>query len=145
MSEKSEAMKSLEALLSSKLGIEVYSNAVDNKNTLVVFGRLTPMTGTDRDLKMAEARALNYIESVLKKCTDKDAWQFRFSRPWVLKNERLAFTWDFTLKGDLDGAIKLLSSVEPMKAPVSREEDVHLQALKPKRGRVRQVSVGALR
>lgn len=145
MSKKSELMNKLESVLSDKLGVDVYNNAVDTDDTLVVFGRLKPMITSDRDLKMAEARALKYIESVLKKCTKEDDWQFRFSRPWVLKNERLAFTWDFTIKGNLEGAIKLLESVEPMKAPLTREQDVPLQTSKPKRGRVRQVSVGALR
>ena len=85
-------------------------------------------------------------KDALKKSSSKtDEYQVRFSRPWVLKGEKLAFTWDFTFRGDIAKALEDLSGVSALKPPVTREEEVPVQTLKPRRGRVRQVSIGAIR
>lgn len=145
MSKQSQAMSDLKSILAEKIGAELYHVAADTDDLLVALCRLKPMVDSDRDLKMAETRALKFIEDALKAEKQSDSYQLRFSRPWMLKGERLAFTWDFTVKGNLEEALKALSSVNEMRPPAAREEEVHVQTLKPKRGSVRQVSVGAIR
>lgn len=143
---ESTYLTQLKALLLEKIGATVYNVPADNKDLIVVLCRLKPMLPTDRDLKMAETRALRFIEDALKKSQQENVqYQVRFSRPWVLKGDKLAFTWDFTLKGDLESAISDLSSVSALKPPSDREEEVPVQTIKPRRGRVRQVSIGAIR
>ena len=145
MSKPSDELVALKSMLQDKIGAEVYHVAADQADLLVVLCRLKPMVASDRDLKMAETRALKFIEDSLKVESTDNQFNFRFSRPWVLKKGKLAFTWDFTLKGDLSSAISALSKVDVLRAPASREEEVHVQTLKPRRGSVRQVSVGAIR
>ena len=130
----SKSLSQLKKTLSDKIGAEVYNVPADEENLLVVLCRLKPMMDTDRDLKMAETRALRFIEDALKKSSSKtDEYQVRFSRPWVLKGEKLAFTWDFTFRGDIAKALEDLSEVSALKPPVNREEEVPVQSLKPRR------------
>lgn len=131
--------------LLATIGAEVYATPVDEKDVIVCLARLRPMTEDDRKLVMAERRALMFIEEALVKSNADDSWNLRFSRPWVLKNDKLAYTWDFTIKGDIEAALKALSTIKLMKAPVTKEEDVAVQHVKPKRGRIKPVSIGAIR
>ena len=141
----SDSMAKFQTMLKAKIGAEVYQAAADSDDLLVALCRLKPMIASDKDLKMAETRALRFIEDALKKTASADTYQVRFSRPWVLKGEKLAFTWDFTIKGSIKDALSDLESVQAMKPPATREEEVPVQTLKPRRGSVRQVSVGAIR
>lgn len=131
--------------LLQRIGAEVYTTPVNTNDVLVCLARLTPMTPDDRNLVLAERRALTFIESALKLAGESDDWDVRFSRPWVLKQEKLAYTWDFTLKGDLDSALTALEKIKIMRAPGVREEEVDVQRVKPKRGSIRPVRVGAIR
>ena len=132
-------------LLVEKLGVEVYSRPVDKVDCLVVLCRLQPMISSDRDLTMSEARCLRFIEDILKKTKNAGAFKLRLSRPWVLKKDQLAYTWDFTIQGDLDKALGMLESVEVMKVPGPRTEEVFVQQSRKTRGQVKPVSIGAIR
>ena len=132
-------------LLSTKIGADAYKVPVDREDCIVVLARLKPMTESDRTLNMAESRALMFIEDALNLSVKSEGWDIRFSRPWVLKKGKIAYTWDFTIQGDLGAAIDALSTVQEMKLPNVREEEVPVQASKPKRGAVKQVSVGSIR
>jgi hypothetical protein len=131
--------------LLARIGVEVYTTPVDKDDVVVCLGRLLPMTDDDKSLVMAERRALQFIEAALKLTKDAPEWDIRFSRPWVLKKDTLVYTWDFTLKGDVALAIEALRKIPVLKVPVTREEDVAVQRIKPKRGRIRPVSIGAIR
>lgn len=131
--------------LLSTIGANVYATPVDTNDVIVCLSRLQPMTADDRNLAMAERRALMFIKDALTLSTQANNWDVRFSRPWVLKGDQLAYTWDFTLKGDLNAALTALRGIKVMASPVVREEEVAVQRVKPKRGHIRPVSVGAIR
>ncbi len=140
----------LKAIL-TKLNVEVYSNIV-NDDLLVVFGRLKPINAQDANMKAAESRLIFFIESALKiEATAKSnpemstPWTLRFSRPWVLKNDKVAFTWDFTIKGDLNEALKKLESILIAPTPDRGGEAPMNNFVKPARGTIKQVRIGALR
>lgn len=137
--------KKFTELLADKIGADAYKVPVDRDDCIVVLARLKPMTENDRTLNMAESRALMFIEDALNLSVESEGWDIRFSRPWVLKKKKIAYTWDFTIQGDVGAAIKALSGIKEMKLPSVREEEVPVQASKPKRGVVKQVSVGSIR
>ena len=130
--------------LLAKLNVEVYATPVVEKEVLVLLGRLMPLNDRDGNLKLSEARLLNYLERVLKLFEKEDEVKARFSRPWLLKEGKLAYTWDFTFKGDLSMALTLLSKEAIPSNPVEREETAPIQVLKPKRGKVKAVTIGRL-
>jgi len=132
-------------LLADKINADAYKVPVNRDDCIVILARLKPMTESDRTLNMAESRALMFIEDALNLSVDSEDWDIRFSRPWVLKKKKIAYTWDFTIQGNLESALTALSSIREMKVPKVREEEVPVQASKPKRGVVKQVSVGSIR
>lgn len=148
------------ALLLQSVGADTYSTPVNKDDTLVMFARLRPMNAADRDLTMAEARIFRFVEDALVMSElpeHKSAWRLRFSRPWVLKKNKseneagdarfsLAFTWDFTIQGDVEAALNALETIKPMKIESAvREEEVPVQQVIRGKGRVRQVQIGAIR
>ena len=126
------------------LNITVYATPVENEDTVVFLGRLSPINDQDKSLKLAEARLLNFIERALKAFEDEEEVKARFSRPWLLKEGNLAFTWDFTFRGNLDRAFEVISSLTIPTSPTERVEESPLQVLKPKRGTVKAVTIGRL-
>ena len=133
------------SLLTTKLNVEIYNTPVDRADCIVFLARLKPMMDSDRNLAMAEARALKFIEDALKLAKDAKDWQLRLSRPWVLKKDKIAFTWDFTFQGDLQKCHKALEEIEVMRLAPKRELEVPVQQIKRKKGKVRQVQIGAIR
>jgi hypothetical protein len=142
---KSKHSKAFQNLLAEKIGVEAYQVPVNREDCVVVLARLKPMVPSDRTLKMAEARALMFIEDSLKASVKDESWDIRFSRPWVLKKNKIAFTWDFTVQGDIGKAVEDLSKLNVLEIPKAREEEVPIQVSKPKRGAVKQVAVGSIR
>lgn len=136
---------SFKSLIQEKIGADVYKVPVSRKDCIVLLARLKPMTEEDKTLKLAESRALMFIEDALKLSVKSETWDIRFSRPWVLKKEKIAYTWDFTIQGNVEDALNDLSQIKTMSIPKSRSEEVYVQTSKPKRGAVKQVSVGAIR
>jgi hypothetical protein len=132
-------------LIQDKIGADAYKVPVEREDCIVLLARLKPMTDSDKTLKMAESRALMFIEDALKLSIKSKKWDIRFSRPWVLKKDKIAYTWDFTIQGDIPEALDALSTIKTMSIPQSRSEEVYVQTSKPKRGVVKQVSVGAIR
>lgn len=132
----------------SKLNIEVYQS-IDNDDLLVCFGRLKPINAQDSNLKAAESRLIFFIEKALKleaSSEKQTPWVLRFSRPWLLKNDKLAFTWDFTIKGDLNSALSQLESIPVAPTPPTNgEAPMNGGFITPARGSVKQVKIGAIR
>ena len=56
----------------------------------------------------------------------------------------MAYTWDFTFKGDLKKALEILEKERIPSNPEERVETAPIQVLKPKRGKVKAVTVGRL-
>lgn len=136
-------MEQLKEVL-TQLNIEVYATPVNTEDTVVFLGRLTPINQQDTSLKLSEARLLNFIERALKVFENAEGVKARFSRPWLLKEDKLAFTWDFTFRGDLEKALELLKTLEIPSNPTERVETSPIQVLKPKRGSVKAVTIGRL-
>ena len=137
-------MKNEFITLLAKLNISVYATPVEETSTIVFLGRLTPLNDEDKDFKLAESRLLNFIERALIKFKDHETVKVRFSRPWLLKDDKLAYTWDFTFRGDLEEAYALLSTLRIPTNPAVREESAPLQQITPKRGKVKAVTIGRL-
>ena len=146
MSEPEEMtqLERLKSLLDS-LAVKVYSTQVETSDILVVFGRVTPLVPSDKTTKLSESRLLRWIESALKACNDDDSWDLRLSRPWVLKKDKLVYTWDFTVKGNLDAALSKLEEIHVPKPPERAQVDVPTQQTKFKRGTVKPVRIGSIR
>jgi len=142
MTEKSgiEAFKELLATLS----VRVYNVQVDQEDLIVIFGRVLPLVPGDKTLSLSEARLLRWIESALKQDKETENWSLRLSRPWVLKEDKLAYTWDFTIKGDIKEAIQTLSGIHVPKPPEEKEVDVPTQRTQFKRGTVKPVRIGRI-
>ena len=137
-------MRSDFELLLRKLSVEVYAVPVDEDDVIVLLGRLKPLNERDANLKLSEARLLNYLERVLKEFEGNSEVKARFSRPWLLKDGKLAYTWDFTFRGDLKEALKLLESEAIPSNPTERVESAPIQKLQPKRVKVKAVTIGRL-
>ena len=138
---RSAAMDRLNAFL-LQLDVRVYSSPVDTKDTLVALGRLGG--DTDTAFKVNESRLLVVIEKILRVAKDAESWKVRLSRPWVLKEGKLRFTWDFTVQGDLSAALAELEKIKIPQIGVTKTEDVHVQHTRPKKGSVRPVRVGSV-
>ena len=128
----------------SLLNIEVYAVPVEENEVIVLLGRLTPLNDQDSNLKLSESRLLNYLERALRAFGTNDSVKVRFSRPWLLKNDKLAYTWDFTFRGDLSEALKLLNSTDIPSNPSVRITSAPIQSFQPKRGNVKAVTIGRL-
>lgn len=132
--------------LLAKLNVEVYSVPVAKDDTVCCLGRLKPLTPQDANLKAAEGRLLFFIEKALKSELDNlETWRLRMSRPWILKEDKLYYTWDFTIQGNLRLCLEKLKAIVIPPAPLAREGDVAIQNVKPARGSIRQVRVGNLK
>ena len=137
-------MRSDFEVLLGKLCVEVYAVPVEDSDVIVLLGRLKALNEKDSNLKLSEARLLNYLERVLKRFEGNKDVKARFSRPWLLKDEKLAYTWDFTFRGDLKEALKLLESETIPSNPTERVESAPIQKLQLKRGKVKAVTIGRL-
>ena len=126
-----------------KLNVKVYAVPVEEKEVIVLLGRLSPLNDRDLESKLSEARLLNYIERALKEFEEDDSVKARFSRPWLLKEGSLAYTWDFTFRGDLAKALEILEKVAIPSNPSPATEDT-LKRVKPRRGTVKSVQIGRL-
>ena len=122
-----------------ELGMEVYSTPVNTEDTFVALARISAIG--DKDFKIKEARIIFFIEKLLLKAANATNYKVRLARPWVLKEKKIAYTWDFTVKGDLDEALKDISSIRIPKLSVTREETVNTQMIKTTKGRVKPVTV----
>ena len=128
------------------LSVEVYADPVNTKDCIVLLGRLKPMTSKDLKLTLSEGRLLNWIERALVSLPKDADFKLRFSRPWLLKKEKLVFTWDFTIQGNLEGALKFLQGLNVPSSPEEEHiEGSTIQLIKPKRGQVKPVRIGAMR
>jgi hypothetical protein len=132
--------------LLTSVGLDVYNVPVENEQTIVCLCRLRPLTQQDTTLKAAEGRLLFFIEKALKaEVENVDSWRLRLSRPWILKEDKLFFTWDFTFQGDLRRCIEKLKTINVPPAPSPSSGEVAVQSVKTTRGTIRQVRVGNLR
>ena len=126
-----------------KLSLEVYTVPVSTDDTLVALARIQ----ANPDIfNRVEGRLLYFIEKLLQRSEDSiDEFKVRFSRPWVLKESSLRYTWDFTFKGDLDAALRVAESIKIPEIQLTRTDTVNTQIRKsiPK-GNVRPVTVGNL-
>ena len=125
----------------SKLNVDSYRSLSASDDTIVVLGRLKPLNETDSNLRQAESRLLNFITDVLKIASTMSNWQVRFSRPWLLKEGKLAFTWDFTVRGNLDDALRNIESVKIPVMRISEEVEVPIRPVKKTKAKVSQVRV----
>jgi hypothetical protein len=135
--------KKFEDILST-LGIEVYATPVEEGDVIVLLGRLAPLNDRDTNLKLSESRLLNYLERALVAFEKIDNVKVRFSRPWLLKKGKLAYTWDFTFRGDLNEALKILKSTDIPSNPSEKVTSGPIQSFQPKRGKVKAVTIGRL-
>jgi hypothetical protein len=129
------------------LSVEAYAVPVETKDTLVILGRIK--ASTEPEFKNVENRLISFIEKALVRAElpeykDDDKLRLRFSRLWLLKENSLRYTWDFTFKGDLSLIESLLNQITVPTLTVTRVEEVSTQTVKPKRGAVRPVRVGSI-
>lgn len=127
-----------------KLGMEPYSTPVSDDETLVVLARMNGKTAGQ--LKNIESRLLYYIEKLLALSAEPDKpYKVRLSRPFILKDNTLRYTWDFTLKGDIGAAVADAQSIRIPAINEPREQVVSTQTVAPSKGSVRPVVVGSSR
>lgn len=122
-----------------ELGMEVYSTPVNTEDTFVALARIN--ASGDKDFKIKEARIIFFIEKLLLKSAEASDYKVRLARPWVLKDKKIAYTWDFTVKGDLSVAVKDIGNIRIPKLSITREETVSTQMIKTTKGKVRPVTV----
>lgn len=125
----------------SDLGMEVYHTPVDTKDTFVALARIKAVG--EKDFKLKEASIIFFIEKLLLKAESTMDYKVRLSRPWVLKDKKIAYTWDFTFKGNLELALRDAESIKIPKINLTREETVSTQLVKTTKGQVRPVTVGS--
>lgn len=127
----------------SMLSMEVYAVPLSTDDTLVMFARIQ---ATPTLFQKTESRVLYFIEKMLQRSEDStEEFKVRLSRPWVLKDGSLRYTWDFTFKGDLSSAIDVAESIKIPEISQSRIEEVATQLRKASpKGNVKPVTVGNL-
>jgi hypothetical protein len=129
------------------LSVEAYAVPVDTEDTLVILGRIKAPTASG--FTNVESRLIGFIEKALVRAElpeykEQDKLRLRFSRLWLLKEEALRYTWDFTFKGDLSLIEPLLKGINVPSLTKTRVEEVSTQTVNQKKGAVRQVRVGTL-
>ena len=126
-----------------KLSMEVYAVPLATDDTLVMFARIQASPAL---FQKTESRVLYFIEKMLQRSEDStEEFKIRLSRPWVLKEGALRYTWDFTFKGDLSSALDVAESIKIPEISQSRIEEVATQLRKASaKGNVKPVTVGNL-
>lgn len=126
------------------LELEPYATPMSTDDTLVVLARISPNNA--QQFGAVEARLLYFIEKalVLAAEADQQSYRIRLSRPFLLKEGKLRFTWDFTLKGDIAAAVEMFRSIQVPKVQLSEIVDVQTQLVAAPRGKVKPVTVGSL-
>ncbi len=126
-----------------KLSMEVYAVPLSTDDTLVMFARIQASPNL---FQKTESRVLYFIEKLLQRSEDStEEFKIRLSRPWVLKDKSLRYTWDFTFKGDLASALDVAESIRVPEISQSRIEEVATQLRKSSpKGKVKPVTVGNL-
>lgn len=94
--------------------------------------RLVPLNEGDTSLTLAETYALKFIREALS-LTGED-WRIEASRPWVMRDGKLLYTWKFVLKGNIESAYNELLKIE--KAPTKDNTFVPVTKNVSKRGTV---------
>lgn len=126
-----------------ELDMEVYAAPLNTDDMLVVLARLTPPNTALANA--AETRVLYFIEKALILASEGDRdFKLRLSRPFLLKEGKLRFTWDFTIKGNVGEAVQMLQSINVPRLRTSETKDVETQLVAPSKGRVKPVTVGSL-
>lgn len=129
--------------LLTQLSLEPYATPVSNDDTLVVLARISAKT--QDEFKRVESRLLYFIEKLLKQGAEENkTYKVRLSRPFILKDDALRYTWDFTLKGDIAAAVRDAQNIRLPRLTETREESVSTQMVKPAKGSVKPVTVGSL-
>jgi len=124
-----------------KLSMEPYATPVTTDDTLVVLARMSARTAPE--MKRVESRLLYCIEKMLQLTAEGEkSYAMRLSRPFILKENTLRYTWDFTIKGDVAAAVADVQQIKIPEINFVREEVVNTQSVKPSRGSVRPVTVG---
>lgn len=127
--------------LLTKLSMEPYATPVSTDDTLVILARMSARTAPE--MKRVESRLLYCIEKMLQLTADGEKpYAMRLSRPFILKENTLRYTWDFTIKGDVAAAVADVQQIKIPEINFVREEVVSTQTVKPSRGSVRPVTVG---
>jgi len=94
--------------------------------------RLVPLTEADVSMTLAETYALKFIREALQ--MESSEWRLDASRPWVLKDNKLVYTWRFILKGNIDAAYNALLKID--KAPTQANTFVPVRKSVSARGTV---------
>lgn len=129
--------------LLSRLSLEPYATPISTDDTLVVLARIN--AATQDEFKRVESRLLFFIEKLLQASAVEDKpYKVRLSRPFILKDGALRYTWDFTLKGDVASAVRDAERITLPKLTETREELVSTQMVKPSKGSVKPVTVGSI-
>lgn len=125
------------------LNLEAYATPIDEPDTLVMLARISPPT---QDLFNAvEARLLYFVEKALVLAAENGAdYRVRLSRPFLLKDGKLRFTWDFTIKGNIEAAVTMFESIRVPQLQTVEVRDVETQLVAPTKGKVKPVTVGSL-
>jgi len=126
-----------------ELDMDVYAAPHNSDEMLVVLARLSPANAAL--FNAAEMRVLYFIEKALILASEGDRpFKLRLSRPFLLKEGKLRFTWDFTIKGDVSAAVQMLQSINVPRLRTSETKDVETQLVAPSKGKVKPVTVGSL-
>ena len=123
-------MNQLTTLLSNHC-FSIYEEEVTVTETTLKC-RLVPLNTSDTSLALAEVYAVKFIQGALA-FTDP-SWSIEASRPWLLKDGKLRFTWKFVIKGDMEAAYRMLRTLD--KAPTAENTTIPVTKSVSTRGTV---------
>jgi hypothetical protein len=92
----------------------VYESPVNvtDENKLVRRARLTPLSEADKSLTLANVWGTKFIQKALTEASAAEDWSFACSKPLLLKDGELVYTWEFALSGDVPKGLSVLRAID---------------------------------
>jgi hypothetical protein len=85
---------------------------VTEDNRCVRRARLVPLSTTDKALTLATVWGTKFIHKALIASNSASDWKFSCSKPLVLKDSELVYTWEFEISGNVNSAFAALREID---------------------------------
>lgn len=125
---------------------EVYESTetLTTDTTVVRRARMVPLSSDDKTLTLATVWGTKFIHKALTLAKGAEDWKFSCSKPMLLKDNDLVYTWEFSVVGNVEAALAALRTID--RAPLEKiniEVGKQFTPLGPPSSSTRKVAVRA--
>lgn len=89
----------------------VYSTS-ESEGKITCRARMVPLEEKDTQLHLATVWGTKFIQAALRKSAAQEAWKLDVSKPLLLKDGELVYTWEFCLSGNVSAAVAELREID---------------------------------